>query len=368
MKNFIPVSKVILGDEEIDAALEVLRSGNLRQGKKTEEFETAFAHQVGAKYAVAVSSGTAALHIAYLSVLKPGDEVLVPSFTFISTASTVVFANGRPIFCDVDPKTFTLDIDDAKEKITNKVKAIAPTHLFGNACYIDEIRKFAEENGLKIIWDAAQAHGTKYKGHDVGSFDDLVCYSFYPTKNIITGEGGMITTNDFQLYEKIKLLRSHGQEKKYFHTSLGLNYRMTDVEAAIGIEQLKKLDTFIQKRRQNARYLSESLSEIEGIIIPFTEEYVDHSYHQYAVLLGSNKLHWTRDELIAAVKEEGIGTGVHYPRPLHKQPIFNNLSINLSLPVSEDISEKIFSIPVYPGLDEKDLGLIVQGIAKVLNK
>ncbi len=368
MKKFIPVAKVDLGNEEIQAALEVLKSGNLRQGKKTEEFESAFAQKVGAKYALAVSSGTAALHIAYLSMISPGDEVLVPSFTHISTASMACFAHGMPIFCDVDHKTFTIDLKEIEKRITPKTKAIAPVHLFGNACYISEIVDIARDNDLKIIWDAAQAHGTKYKDKDVGSYDDLVCYSFYPTKNIITGEGGMITTNNIELYNSLKLLRSHGQARKYFHTSLGLNYRMTDVEAAIGVEQLRKWDDFIEKRRGNAHYLTKGLSRMEGITTPFSEEYVKHSYHQYTILLDTKRLPGTRDEFVAGLKEEGIGTGVHYPRPLHRQPVYEDSSRDLSLPVSEEISETVLSLPMYPSLEKTELDLIIQGITRALNK
>jgi perosamine synthetase len=366
MKKFIPIANIELGDEEIQAALDVLKTGNLRQGKRTEEFETEFARQTGAKYALATSSGTAALHLAYLSVLEPGDDVLVPSFTFIATASMVVFSNCKPIFCDVDPRTFTIDVENAKKRLTKKTKAIAPVHLFGNSCYIDEIIHFASQNGLKIIWDAAQAHSTKYKGRDVGSFDDLVCYSFYPTKNMITGEGGMITTNSENIYEKLRLLRSHGQSKKYLHTSLGLNYRMTDVEAAIGLEQLKKLDRFVNKRRESAQILTEGLSKINGIVTPFVEDFVRHSYHQYTILLDTSKIRFSRDEFISALKEEGIGTGVHYPRPLHKQPLFDDIAGDLSLPISEDISKTILSLPVYPSLDEKDMNSIIQAISRTV--
>lgn len=365
-ENFIPIAKVALGDEEINAAVEVLRSGNLRQGKKTAEFERAFAEKVGARYAIAVSSGTAALHIAYLATLQPGDEVLVPSFTHISTASMVHFAGCKPIFCDIDPRTFTLDVEDARKRLTEKTRAIAPVHLFGNACDIDEIIDFAKEHDLKIIWDAAQAHGTKYRGQDVGSFGDLVCYSFYPTKNMITGEGGMITTNDPALAERSRLLRNHWQTEKYYHPGLGFNYRMTDVEAAIGLEQLRKLDHFVQRRRENAAYLTERLSKIEGIITPFVPEGVEHSYHQYTILLELDKLNHTRDEFVHALKEEGIGTGVHYPRPLHKQPAFQAMFEDNSLPLSEEISGKILSLPVHPHLRQDDLDKIIGGVRKVL--
>jgi len=362
MNVIVPIAKVELGEEEINAVVEVLKSGRLIQGEKVEEFEKLFAQKVGAKYAVAVSSGTAALHIAYLALIKPGDEVLVPAFTHISTASMICFARGKPIFCDIDSKTFTIDLDEVKRKITIRTKAIAPVHLFGNACEIDEILKMAREYGLKIIWDAAQAHGTKYKGKDIGCFDDVVCYSFYPTKNMITGEGGMLTTNNPELYEKFKLLRSHGQESKYYHTMLGLNYRMTEVEAAVGIEQLKKLDNMIDKRRQNAEFLNKELSQLEGITIPFVKEYVKHSYHQYSILL-DKKIN--RNKFIEALGERGIGIGIHYPTPLHKQPVFNSSE---KLPVCEDLSQKILSLPVHPGVHLEQLGYLTEIIKEIIQK
>lgn len=361
----IPIAKVELSEDEITAAVRVLESGMLIQGKKVEEFERAFAEKVGARYAVCVSSGTAALHVAYLALIKPGDEVLVPTFTHISTASMVHYAGGIPVFCDICPRTFTIDVEDIKRKISKRTVAIAPVHLFGNSCRVDEIMDIAKESNLKIIWDAAQAHSTKYLGQDVGGFDDLVCYSFYPTKNMFTGEGGIITTNNQELYEKCRLLRSHGQEKKYYHTDLGLNYRMTEVEAAIGIEQLKKLDFFIETRRKNAEYLTNHLSSIDGIALPFIEEGVHHSFHQYCVMLDLAAFKCSRDEFLGALKQEGIETGVHYPRPVHKQPVFERLFGDISLPISEDISKRIFSLPIHPYLSKEDLESIVRGVEKV---
>lgn len=349
----IPIAKVKIGNEEINAVVEVLRSGKLIQGEKVKKFEELFAQKVGAKYAVAVSSGTTALHIAYLALINPGDEILVPSFSHISTASMVCFAGGKPVFCDIDPKTFTIDLEEIKRKITPKTKAIAPVHLFGNACEIDEILKIAKEYNLKVIWDAAQAHGTKYKGKDIGSFDDVVCYSFYPTKNMITGEGGMLTTNDPELDRKFRLIRSQGQEKKYYHTMIGTNYRMTEIEAAIGIEQLKKLDNMLQKRRKNAEFLTKELSSIKVIKTPVVKSYVFHSYHQYSIVL-EDKIE--RDKFAQFLKEKGIGVGIHYPRPLHKQPVFNSSE---SLPTCEYLSKRILSLPVHPYLTKEELGDIV---------
>lgn len=368
MNDYIPIADVDLSDDEIEAAVEVLKSGYLRQGPKTKEFEENFAEKVGAEHAIAVSSGTSALHIAYLATIEEGDDVLVPSFSHISTASMVSFTGRRPIFCDLDPRTFTLDLESAKKQITDKTTAVVPVHLFGNACKINPIKDFAEKNDLTIIWDAAQAHGTEYKGRDVGSFDEMVCYSFYPTKNMTTGEGGMITTNDDDLAEKCRLLREHGQTDKYYHPSLGLNYRMTDVEAAIGIKQLEKLDEFLKQRRENADYLTENLSKIEGIIPPQVEDGAKHSYHQYTILLDLEKFECTRDEFIADLSEENIGAAVHYPRPLHKQPAFQEMYGDVTLPVSEDITERILSLPVYPGLEKKELKRIVDGVEKVTEK
>lgn len=365
MSRFVPIARVLLSDKEINAVIEVLKSGKLTQGEKTTEFEHAFADKVGVKFAVAVSSGTAALHISYLATLEPADEVLIPSFSHISTASMVVFSGCKPVFCDIDSRTFLLDLDDAERKITPRTKAIVPVHLFGNSCDIDAFGDFAKRHNLRIIWDAAQAHGTKYKDKDVGSFNDLVCYSFYPTKNITTGEGGAITCNDSDLYNKCKLLRAHWQTEKYYHPSLGFNYRMTNIGAAIGIEQLKKLDNFIEKRRENAVYLNEHLSRVEGVTIPFFKDNVKHSYHQYTILLDTDKLKMTRDEFANILKEKGIGTGIHYPRPIHKQPAFERICGSISLCTSEDLSGRVLSLPVHPLLTKEDLNNIVRVIEDV---
>ncbi len=353
----IPIAKVIITEDEIKAVEEVLRSGMLRQGEKVEEFERLFSEKVGAKFAIAVSSGTAALHIAYLAILEKCSEVLVPAFTHISTASMVCFSGCKPVFCDIDPRTFTIDIEDVKEKITSKTSAIAPVHLFGNACDVDGLIEIAEDHQLNIIWDAAQALGTEYNGRDVGSFDDVVCYSFYPTKNITTGEGGMIATNDPELNRKCRLLREHGQESKYYHTMLGFNYRMTDVEAAIGIEQLKKLDEFLERRIKNAEFFTKHLSKIKGLQTPYVKNGVKHTYNQYSILVDEKGFGMSRDELVKLLKENGIGVAVHYPRPLHLQPIFMEMfgAKEGDLPVSEEISRRILSLPVHPNLGQGQL-------------
>jgi len=362
----IPIAKVHLTAEEIEAVARVLTSGRLIQGEIVERFERSFAAYVGARYAIATSSGSAALHLAYLALIRPGDEVLVPAFTHIATASMVSLAGGVPVFCDVDPRTFTLTPEEVKRRLTPRTKVIAPVHLFGNACDIEGITQVARDYGLKIVWDAAQAHGTRYRGRDVGSFDDVVCYSFYPTKNMTTGEGGMITTNDPALYEKCRLLRSHGQTQKYYHIALGLNYRMTEMAAAIGLEQLKKLDQFVRARRRNAEILTTGLSEISGVIPPFIPKDVEHSFHQYCILLDLEQFTCTRDQFVQALRQEGVEAAVHYPRPLHRQPVFADSKI--TLPVSEDLSKKILSLPVHPFLSGEDLTAIVQAVKRVAGR
>jgi len=241
-------------------------------------------------------------------------------------------------------------------------------HVFGNACDIDEITDFAREHDLLIIWDTAQAHGTKYKGKDVGNFDDLVCYSFYPTKNMVTGEGGMITANNGELAEKCRLLRSHWQTSKYYHPGLGFNYRMTEVEAAIGVEQLKRLDQLVRKRRYNAAFLTEGLAEVDAFVTPFVKDGIEHSYHQYTILLDLKRLNCTRDEFAKALEKEGIGIGVHYPRPLHKQPAFEKMLGNICLPISESICDRILSLPIYPQLKEEELSKIVEAVKEVASR
>lgn len=363
----ISIAKIQLSDEEIGAVSKVLRSGQLAQGETVRAFERAFAEKVGAKYAVAVSSGTAALHIAYLALLHPGDEVIVPAFTHISTASMVYHAGGKPVFCDINSRTFTLDVGDAERKLTSKTKAIAPVHLFGNGCEIMTILDFAREHSLFVIWDAAQAHGTKYQGRDVGSFDDVVCYSFYPTKNMMTGEGGMIVTNSEELDERCRLLRSHGQEKKYYHTVLGFNYRMTELQAAMGIQQLARLDGNIRKRRENAAYLTNHLAQLEGLAPPFVREGTMHTYNQYSILLDLQTLRCTRDSFVQMLHREGIEAAVHYPIPLHKQPVFQGTTAGVYLPVSEETAQRILSLPVHPCLSQAELKRIVQVVTNVVN-
>lgn len=360
--NNIGIAEITLTEQEIEAAVKVLRSGALRQGKECAAFEEEFAKKVGAQYAITNASGTAALHLAYLAFLKPGDEVLVPSFTFFATASMVTMTGGKPIFCDIDPNTFLIDLNAAEQKITPQTTAIAPVHLFGNPCDIDSVKDFAKKHNLVIVWDAAQAHGAQYKGQDVGSFDDFVCYSFYPSKNMFVGEGGMICTNNADYEYKLRYLRTHGETAKYCHTMVGYNYRMTDVEAAIGRKQLKRLDEMLTVRRRNAMMLNEGLEKISGIRPQKLTSNSEHAWHQYCVVVEADTFGCNRDSLAQRLKEEGIATGVHYPRGLHQQPIFEELYDTCKLPNTEYVAENILALPVHHGLCEDDVHFIVETV------
>ena len=346
---------------DVEEVTRVLRSGRLREGPQCRKFEEEFASKVGSKFAVSLSSGTAALQVAYLVLLQPGDEVLVPSFTFIATASMVALSGATPVFCDVDAKTFTLDLGDAEKRITPHTRAIAPVHLFGNCCDIPGVRAMAGRNNLRIVWDAAQAHGARSAGADVGSFGDLACYSFYPSKNMTTGEGGMITTSDPEIYEKCARMRDHGQTGPNLHTSLGFNYRMTDMQAALGLSQLKRLDSLVGRRRENAGFLDEGLREVEGITPPHVPDGVEHSYNQYSILLAGEQGKERREEFRDQLRERGIETAVYYSRPLHLQPVFAERP-QPNLPVSEDLSDRIVSLPVHTGLRAEDLRRITGAV------
>jgi perosamine synthetase len=365
MSKPLQMAEIKLSDEEIDAAVRVLRSGALRQGKECDAFEAEFAAKTGARHAVTNSSGSAALHLAYMAFLEPGDEVLVPAFTFIATASMVAAAGGRPIICDVDPGTFLIDLADAERRITPRTKAIAPVHLFGNPCDVDAVKTLAARHGLMIVWDAAQAHGARFHDQDVGSFGDFVGYSFYPSKNMFVGEGGMTCTDDETYGHRMRFMRSHGQTGKYLHTMPGLNYRMTDVEAAIGRKQLERLDDMLAVRRRNAAILNQGLAAVPGIKPQDITDGGEHAWHQYCVVVDRAAFGMDRDVLAGKLKEHAIATGVHYPRGLHQQPIFQERYGTVALPVTEALAENILALPVHHGLSSEDAQRIVETIAEL---
>lgn len=361
----IPMAKPMFSEEAVQDVARVIRSGLLRQGPKTREFEIRFMERTGARYAYAVSSGTAALHTVYLSALKPRDEVIAPAFSFFATVSTVLHAGSRPVFADIDPETFLIDTEDVNEKITPKTRAITPVHLFGAATDVDALLDLAEDHDLLLIHDSAQAHGTEVGGRDIGSFDTAGCFSFYPTKSMTTGEGGMVTTNDEKLYESGKLYRSHGEDGRYHHVKLGLNYRMTEMAAVLGLDQLRHLDEFLGRRRRCGRVMAEGISKITGLQPQKTTTNVNHSYSYFSALLDPEAFRCTRREFVEAVRAENIDCAVHYPMPLTEQPIIKELLEPERCPVSEMISRRIFSLPMHAQLSDEDLKKIIRAVEKV---
>ena len=371
----INIASPKIGKEEIKAVTEVLKSGMLAQGPKVSEFEEKFARFIGVKYAIATSSGTTALEIALRAAgIGPDDEVITSPFTFIASANSILFTGARPVFADIVEQTFNLDPDKIEAKITKKTKAIMPVHLYGNACAMTKIMVIAKKRKLAIIEDACQAHGAEWGGKKVGSFGLAGAFSLYPTKNMTTGEGGMITTNSKEIYDKANLLRAHGSKIKYYHDILGYNYRMTDIEAAIGIEQLKKLNKFNNLRIKNAKYLNKNLSKIPGIIMPEAQAGAKHVYHQYTIRITPEfacppkpwrRRGLTRDEVLAKLTEAGIGTAVFYPLPINEQKVYKDLDYKSNTPIAEKVSQEVISLPVHPGLKEKDLKYIVKNFEKI---
>lgn len=361
----IPIANPIIGEEEIKEVVEVLKSGFIAQGPKVAEFEEKFADFVGAKYAIATSSGTTALHVALLACgIGKGDEVITTPFSFAATGNSILYTGAKPVFVDIDKKTFNIDPNKIEEKISKKTKAIMPVHLYGQAADMDKIKEIAEKHDLYIIEDAAQAHGSIYKNTKVGSIGDIACFSFYPTKNMTTSEGGIITTNNKDLAEKSKIYRAHGETKRYEHAVLGYNYRMTDIAAAIGLAQLKKIDDFNQKRINNANYLTSNLKGVKGISTPKVLDGVKHVYHQYTIKIEKDN----RDEWVSFLNDNGIGTGIHYPIPIYKQELYINLGYDENLEETEKAASSVISIPVHPSISEKDLDTIIKVIKEASNK
>ncbi|MFC2162144.1 DegT/DnrJ/EryC1/StrS family aminotransferase [Candidatus Altiarchaeota archaeon] len=353
----IPIAKPLIGDEEKKAVQDVLDSGIIACGPKVKEFEEKFAEYCGTDYAIAVSSGTTALHAALLAQgVGPGDEVITTPFTFIASANSILFCNAKPVFADIG-NDYNIDPESIKEKITDKTKAILPVHLYGLTCDMKALTDIADDHGLKIVEDACQAHGSEFQGKRAGSFT-IGCFSFYPTKNMTSSEGGMITTSDKDLYDSCMLLRSHGMPKRYHHEILGFNYRLTDIAAAIGCEQLKKLEGYNAARIRNAHLLTEGLKDIDGIITPV--EYGDrrHVFHQYTIRIDGFSL--SRDELISALTEKGVGNMIYYPIPVHKQKLYTGLGYDDSLPVTDEYSEQVLSLPVHPSVTPEDVQYIIE--------
>lgn len=360
MSDFIPPAKPIIGDEERAAVDRVMRSGMVAQGPEVAAFEEEFSrHFVDGRPAVAVNSGTAGLHLGLLAAgLGPGDEVIVPSFTFAATGNSVALTGASPVFADIEPETFSLDPSAVAAAITPRTKGIMPVHLYGHPACMRELRALAAQHGIELYEDAAQAHGASLDGQRVGTFGRFAMFSLYPTKNMTSGEGGMVAAESVELARAVKLLRNQGMEKQYENEVVGFNARMTDIHAAIGRVQLTKVDAWTTTRQQNAAFLDANL---RGVITPPVAEGAVHVYHQYTIRVSED-----RDGFAAALKNEhNIGSGVYYPIPNHRLPSLAPYAVGLDLPETERAAREVVSLPVHPSLSQGDLERIVTAVNAV---
>lgn len=372
MRKMIPINRPLIGTDEIKHVTKVLKSEKLTEksgsGHYVTQFEQAFAKWVGAKYAVAVSSGTAALHAALMTAgLRAGDEVVVPSFSFVATVEAVILAEGKPVFVDINPDTYCMDPESLEEQISGKTKAVIPVHLYGLACDMNPILKLAREQDLMVIEDAAQAIGAEYKGKKAGNLGDIACFSFYATKNLTTGEGGMITTNTKEYAETVRAIRNHGEQEEYRTTMLGHNYRMPEVAAAIGFVQLSRLSRFLERRRKHAEALGDELSGLEKLKLPIEPEGHRHSWNVYTIRLrGANA--GERNRLVEKLREKRIGAAVYYPVPVHLMPYYRERYGYDSgmLPKTETAARQVFSLPINPGVAGDDIGYMTAVLKKSL--
>jgi perosamine synthetase len=355
----IPISRPWIGPEEKAAVIEVLESGMLAQGPRVAALEEAFTALTGARHAIATSSGTTGLHLAMLAHgIGPGDEVITSPFTFIASVNAILFTGAKPVFADIDEATFNIDPERLEAAITPRTKAVMPVHIYGQPCDMDEISAIAKRRGLILLEDAAQAVGATYRGRHVGTFGTGV-FSLYATKNVITGEGGMITTESDDIADRVRLLRNHGMRNRYEYEMLGYNFRLTDVLAAIGVVQMGRLEEATRRRRANAAYLN---AHLRGVGTPVVKEGRDHVWHQYTVTLPQGS---ERSDVIRRLTAAGIGTGVFYPLGAHRFPHIQAASGDLDLPVTDRVAESVLSLPVHPLLEDSDLERITAAVNKL---
>ncbi|HAC47267.1 MAG TPA: aminotransferase DegT [Chloroflexi bacterium] len=359
----LEIAHPLIGEEEKRAVLAVLESGQLAQGPVVAAFEDAFARWLGVKHAVAVASGTAGLHLALLAHgIGEGDEVVTAPFTFIASANSVLFARATPVFADVQAGNFCIDPARVEVAITPRTRAILPVHLYGHPAPMAELGEIARRHGLLLIEDACQAHGATVHGRKVGALGHTAVFSLYPTKNMTSGEGGFVTTDDPAIASAIRTLRQHGEGERYHHEVLGYNFRMTDVAAAIGLAQLARLDGFNAARRHHAQILSAGLAGAAGLAVPGESSSYGHVYHQYTVRVEAG-----RDGLRKRLDARGIGTGVYYPIPIHHQPVYVERGYGgQSFPTAERLAQEVLSLPVHPALSDADLQRIVRSVREEL--
>jgi len=360
-QTLIPAAKPIVGDDERAAVDRVLRSGMIAQGPEVAAFEQEFADVlVGGRTCVAVNSGTSGLHLGLLAAgIGPGDEVIVPSFTFAATANSVALTGATPVFVDIEPDHFCLSPDAVRAAVTERTRAIMPVHLYGHPADMTALAAVAEEHGLLLFEDAAQAHGATLDGRPVGSFGTFAMFSLYPTKNMTSGEGGMVSCATDDVARNVRLLRNQGMERQYANEVVGFNARMTDVHAAIGRVQLTKVRGWTADRQRNAAFLTANL---EGVVTPPVADGAVHVYHQYTIRVADD-----RDGVVTALREEhGVGSGVYYPIPNHRLESLRHFAPGLDLPETEIAAQQVISLPVHPSLTQADLDRIVAAVNTVV--
>jgi len=379
MDKHVDVAEPILGDEERDNLDEVLNSGRFLQGPFVEEFEQKWADYVGTKHAVAVTNGTTAIQLSLKALgMEPGDEVIVPSLTFGSTATAVVHQGGIPVFADIDRELYTLDHTDLERCVSDETFAIMPVHLYGHPAEMDEIRAFADAHDLYVIEDAAQAHGASYKEDVVGSIGDVGCFSFYATKNITTGEGGIVSTDDDEIAEQLQILRSHGMANRDQHVTLGYNYRMSELNGAIGTAQIDRLEEFNERRRAISERLLNELGELEWLEPATVRDYVKHAYFWAPFEIQTEKIGMTGKEVWSELRDMGVETRHRYTVPLYDQPVFeqhrgfnsdfpwrenpNDHDYDLSLPNVEAIVGNMIGLPNHPNLTEEEIEYVIETV------
>lgn len=377
MRRPIPYGHQWIEEDDIRAVVKVLKGDWLTQGPAVEKFEKAVAAYCGAAYAVAVSSGTAALHAAYKAAgIGKGDEVITTPLTFAATANAVVYCGATPVFCDIQKDTLNIDPREIEKKITKRTKAIIPVDFRGHPAELDEISRIAKKHNLLVIEDACHAIGSEYKGKKVGGISDMTVFSFHPVKTITTGEGGMVMTNSKELYEKMRAFRHHGIEKKpekgawyYEFERPGYNYRITDIQCALGLSQLKKLPAFIARRREIVRAYNEAFRGVKEIILPIQRDYTNPAYHLYVIQLRLEMLKTDRKQIFEAFKEEGIGVQVHY-MPLHLQPFYKKKFgyKKGDFPVAENYYERALTLPLFPKMTQQETRAVIQAAKKIIGE
>ena len=365
----IPVCEPFIGEKELEYVTDCLKSNWISsKGKYIDEFEKRFANYCGCKYGITTTSGTTALHLALASLgIGSGDEVIIPTFTMIATAFAIIYTGARPVLVDAEPEAWNIDTTKIEERITPRTRAIMPVHIYGHPCDMDPIMEIAEKHNLYVAEDAAEAHGAEYKGRKAGGIGHVNCFSFYANKIITTGEGGMVVTNDPTIAEKARRLKdlAHSPEKRFLHTDVAFNYRMTNIQAAIGLAQFEKIDELVERRRANAYLYNSLLKAIEGIKLPPEKEWARNVYWMYSILI-EDDFGMSRDELMLKLKEKGIDTRTFFI-PVHKQPGFLNIGLfkGENYPVAEEISEMGLYLPSGTGLTEEQIQEVCQVIKDI---